>query len=300
MRILLQQQLFSPPLLSPLGIVPVVEDGARSWMSGCHGIWHNLALIIPSVLFIVFLASQARKSLTRLSYGRSYIIIVYYALLWVVSLLNLAWCFLQAWQCTPGRETSWNILSLFTASGMLFLEVSLIAFLLQGNQANGVEALTRVFVVSGVAVCVDILLKAIYVFGFGVPLFLDTSGSTHRVKWGLWVVHRLLLAAVYGFILYMYNSKWRERLPARPAFYNYIVTMLLLNCVTLFACILMGNELAFGFWIYNLTIICYHSLYPPFLYVTFLADFFQEEDLYLENIYYSEMRDAGFFDGEWD
>lgn len=119
-------------------------------------------------------------------------------------------------------------------------------------------------------------LQAIYVFGFGVPLFLDTSGSTHRVKWGLWVVHRLLLAAVYGFILYMYNSKWRERLPglfvfsffrlysriyhfslnwcssvtaaARPAFYNYIVTMLLLNCVTLFACILMGNELGFGFW----------------------------------------------------
>lgn len=44
---------------------------------------------------------------------------------------------------------------------MLFLEVSLIAFLLQGNQANGVEALTRVFVVSGVAVCVDILLKVL-------------------------------------------------------------------------------------------------------------------------------------------
>ena len=26
----------------------------------------------------------------------------------------------------------------------------------------------------------------------------------------------------------------------------------------------------------------------------------QEEDLHLENVYYSEMKDAGFFDGDWE
>lgn len=26
----------------------------------------------------------------------------------------------------------------------------------------------------------------------------------------------------------------------------------------------------------------------------------QEEDLRLENVYYSEMKDAGFFDADWD
>lgn len=52
----------------------------------------------------------------------------------------------QAWECTPGKELSWNVLSLFTTSGMLFLEVSLLAFLLQGNNASGLQALTRPFV----------------------------------------------------------------------------------------------------------------------------------------------------------
>lgn len=65
----------------------------------------------------------------------------------------------QAWQCMPDRAFSWNVLSLFTKSGMLFLEVSLIAFLLQGNDASGFESLARTFVISGAVVAADVLLK---------------------------------------------------------------------------------------------------------------------------------------------
>ncbi|MQM16781.1 hypothetical protein Taro_049748, partial [Colocasia esculenta] len=156
----------------PLAVVPefvasAAADGGGTgsapdlsgWITDCHGLWHNLSLIVPSALFVAFLAAQARRSLTKLSYGRSYIMISYYGLLWAVSLLNLLWCVLQSWQCTPGKELGWNLLSLLTTSGMLFLEVSLVAFLLQGNQASGVEALTRTFIISGVIISVDILLK---------------------------------------------------------------------------------------------------------------------------------------------
>lgn len=65
----------------------------------------------------------------------------------------------QAWQCTSGKEPAWNLLSLFTTSGMLFLEISLVAFLLQGNYASGLEALMRTFVISGIIVAGDIFLK---------------------------------------------------------------------------------------------------------------------------------------------
>ena len=66
---------------------------------------------------------------------------------------------IQAWECTPGKELAWNILSLFTTSGMLFLEVSLIAFLLQGNYVGGLEDLTRPFGLSSLIVGLDLLLK---------------------------------------------------------------------------------------------------------------------------------------------
>ena len=129
---------------------------------------------------------------------------------------------------------------------------------------------------------VDIFFQAIYMFGFGIPLFIDSDDHTHPLKWNLWVIHRLVLTAVYGFILFMYHSKWRERLPgkfvwhmqivtvvsyqfhdclnlvffffffklsaARPAFYNYIAIMFSMNALALLACALTGSGAGFGFW----------------------------------------------------
>ncbi|KAK6920985.1 Transmembrane protein TPRA1/CAND2/CAND8 [Dillenia turbinata] len=302
MNHLLQQTLQIQPSLSPPSssfisdqIGPSGDDHHRP----CHGFWYSFLLILPSLLFVAYLAFHANKNFQKLSNRRSHLIIAYYVLLWIASLLNLAWSSLQGWQCTPGKEVSWNFLSLFTTSGMLFLEISLVAFLvIQENYASGLETLTRIFVISGLIGGVDLLLKIIYVFGFGVPLFFDSDSPW--VKWGLWIFHKLLLTGVYGFILYVHHSNWREKLPPRPAFYNYIVFMFAFNILALFACGLAGTGAAFGLWLYNFTVICYHSFYLPFLYVTFLADFFQEEDFLLDNVYYSEMKDAGFFDTDWE
>ncbi|KAG0483817.1 hypothetical protein HPP92_011901 [Vanilla planifolia] len=308
----LEELAMKPLVISPEAAVPVEEvvgrSGVSSWLVDCHGLLYNIGLIVPAALFVAYLASQVRRSFSKVRYGSSYIMMAYYGLIWIVSVLNLTWCILQAWQCTPTKEFSWNLLSLCTKSGMLFLEVSLISFLLQGNQAGDLEALTRTFVVSGVIVAVDVLLKAVYVFGFGVPMFLDGVGPSNHVKWGLWIVHKLLLAAVYVLILFMYHSKWREMLPgtssrtnlAQPAFRNYICVMFSINALSLFSCLLMENGAGFGYWLLSLVTLCYHSLYLPFLYITFLADFFREEDMRLENVYYSEMKDAGFFDADWD
>ena len=71
-------------------------------------------------------------------------------------------------QCNPAKQSSWNMLSLFTNSGMLFLEISLVAFLLQGNHATGSDALTRTFVVSGIIVAGDMLLKVRIFYMFPV------------------------------------------------------------------------------------------------------------------------------------
>lgn len=300
-------QVKNDPHLSipPLPNLPAKTDGhalpaSFSSSSECHGFWFDAVLILFSVLFVLYLAVHAKKNVKKLFTRRSYIMISYYALLWLATGLNLAWSSLQAWQCSPGKEAAWNILSLFTTSGMLCLEISLLAFLLQEDYTSGLGALAHNFVVSGIIVGVDMLLKVIYVFGFGVPLFLDSVGSTNKTKWGLWIIHILLLTAAYGFILFVHFSKSRDQLPPRPAFYKYVIIMFVVDAVALLACGLGVMGAGLGIWLYNLTVFCYHSFYLPFLYVTFLADFFQEDDFLLENAYYSEMKDAGFFDADWD
>lgn len=127
--------------------------------SPCHGFWHNAALVVPSALFIAYLGFQAKWNVKKLRHGRSYVMIAYYVLLWFAAVLNLAWSSFQVWQCAPGKDVAWNLLSLSTASVLLCLEISVVAFFLQDNYVSGLETLAHTFMVSGVIVGVDVLLK---------------------------------------------------------------------------------------------------------------------------------------------
>lgn len=66
---------------------------------------------------------------------------------------------------------------------MLFLEISLLAFLLKENYSGGMEALLHNFVISGILVGVDVLLKVTYECTFRFvwlifPLFDSTICAT--------------------------------------------------------------------------------------------------------------------------
>jgi len=56
---------------------------------------HDTFVAVSSLLFVLCLALKAKKNINSLCNGGSYIIASCYALLWIVTLLNLAWSFLQ-------------------------------------------------------------------------------------------------------------------------------------------------------------------------------------------------------------
>lgn len=84
----------SLPRIAELPITAKTSVGDES-TGQCHGVLHDAVLVVPTVLFVLYLAVHAKKNLTKLRNGRSYIMISYYALLWLASALNLAWCSLQ-------------------------------------------------------------------------------------------------------------------------------------------------------------------------------------------------------------
>lgn len=75
--------------------------GGGGWFVECHGLWHNVLMIVPSALFVIYLASQAKRSFSKVSNGRSHVVAVLYAILWLVSIFNLAWCSIQVPICYP-------------------------------------------------------------------------------------------------------------------------------------------------------------------------------------------------------
>ncbi|KAK4276822.1 hypothetical protein QN277_014928 [Acacia crassicarpa] len=39
------------------------------WFLECHGFWHNAVLIVASFLFVLYLATQSKKSFLKFSHG---------------------------------------------------------------------------------------------------------------------------------------------------------------------------------------------------------------------------------------
>jgi hypothetical protein len=66
-----------------------------------------------------------------------------------------------------------------------------------------------------------VFIQTIYVFGFGVPLFIDGGQGTGG-KWGLWILHKLVLTGVYGLIVFMHHSRWRDRLPGNRLLFSVV------------------------------------------------------------------------------
>lgn len=102
----------------------------------------------------------------------------------------------KSWECSPGKEVPWNILSLFTTSGMLFLEVSLVAFLLHGNSVSGTQSLGRTFVISGLIVALDLLLKVVSF----TPRMLRHSHRVSIFIWEDWGLFRQCTCSDLGYL----------------------------------------------------------------------------------------------------
>ncbi|CAI8584335.1 unnamed protein product [Vicia faba] len=93
-----------------------------------------------------------------------------------------------AWQCTPGKEVAWNMLSLFTASCMLYLKRSFMDLLLNNGYMNDMETLVHTSTVLEIVVYVDILLKVTLAFVYKYILLSFnklTRGHPHNEK--VWI-----------------------------------------------------------------------------------------------------------------
>mmetsp|Transcript_33187 Transcript_33187/g.71533 ORF Transcript_33187/g.71533 Transcript_33187/m.71533 type:complete len:126 (-) Transcript_33187:174-551(-) len=115
-------------------------------------------------------------------------------------------------------------------------------------------------------------------------------------KWGFWTAHHLLYCVVYAFILVLPHTHLRDFLPARPSFYRYVALLCANNFGLVVGAMMVGSKHVTGYCVYGFFNFLYFACYPPLLYMTFLSEFFIDDELELEHAYYSEMREAGYFD----
>lgn len=126
----------------------------------------------------------------------------------------------------------------------------------------------------------------------------SAAGDMRWSKWSFWLLHSLAAVVLYAAIVLLPFTRWRDALPAKPSFYRYVLALLAVYVVMAVGAILIGSKLLAGYCIYGAANFIYYACYAPLLYWTFLAEFFSDEQMDLDLMYYSEMRDAGWFDDE--
>lgn len=261
----------------------------------------NLIYSVPTLAFLVFLTWRLKPALRRLVRSQSQIMRTYYSFLWVVCILNLFRCWFQIAESTgSGRnEKMWNFMWLLTMAGMTVMEVSVVTFLSQGYIATGKEALIRTLVISGAVALVDAIVKICLIFGYGTSLFLyhdPLEEDMSWAKWGFWAAHHLLYVSIYAFILVLPHTHLRDYLPARPSFYRYVAILCANNVGLVIGSMMVGAKNTTGYCVYGTFTWLFFGFFPILLYITFLAEFFVDDDLELESALYSELRDAGYFE----
>lgn len=159
------------------------------------------------------------------------------------------------------------------------------------------QALLQTSVISGGAALVDAVIKILYIFAFHIQLYLyDATGDMRWSKWSFWFMHSLLAVLCYTAILVLPFTPWRDILPAKASFYRYALCLLLGYLTMGVGSLLIGAKVAAGYCVYGSAMWLYYAAYPALVYLTFLAEFFSDEQLDIDMMYYSEMRDAGCFD----
>lgn len=177
----------------------------------------------------------------------------------------------------------------------------LTAYCFASNCPCSLQALLNTVVVSGAAALAETVVKVLCIFAFHVPLFLyDPAGDMHWSKWSFWLMHSLAAMLCYGAILVIPFTQWRELLPAKPSFYRYVMCLLAVYTTLAVGSILVGSKVVAGYCVYGSAMWLYYASYPPLMYFTFLAEFFADEQLDVDLLYYSEMRDAGCFDDAYE
>jgi Predicted membrane protein len=118
------------------------------------------------------------------------------------------------------------------------VQVSIIVFLLHGYIGNAIVMLRRTAIISGAISLFDALIKAVLIWGLGVPLYKfggstigDPEGDMTWSKWGFWMMHAMVFAAAYLVMLVLPFTKWRDLLPSKDTFHYYVRILFTVNLV---------------------------------------------------------------------
>lgn len=247
----------------------------------------DLFLGFASLVFAIFLLTKARRTFKLLRESESVTMTTYYIFLWIVCIFNILRFVIVS--VVPEPKLFYELLYNMMNAILLFVEISVIIFMSHGYMVSGREAISRTIKICGLIATIFLGIECGITFGLHISLFEQEDWQASL----FWLLLSVILSIGYATILILPNTRFRERLPARPLFYQYSQFMLVLQLLRAVGSLLNFFGIFIGFCFLMLWLLVYYALYGPLLYWGFLKDFLRDVAL---SEYYSEMVINGYFD----
>jgi len=248
----------------------------------------DLILLIPTLIFLLFLLWNLKKSLRKLKESESMIISTYYKFIWIVCVFNIVKCLIII--TTLQTPFIFDFLYLISNSLLIFLEISVVVLMSYGYMVTGREAMQHTAFISFIVTLFYFTIQCIAKYIFEVPLFNMTTTSAL-----FWFIIGSIFMISYATVMILPSTCLKDKLPARPSYYHYVGFLLSLYSIRTLGSALIFFGANIGFCLVDIQMLIYYSLFAPVLYICFMRDFFK--DIFLPD-YFVEMRKSGFFDSD--
>lgn len=249
-------------------------------------IW-DLMILIPNVLFLLFLLVKIRRACIKLRKNDSPMFSVCLILVCVANLISLVRCIVSMCLTVPlgtSDRVIWLVLRFF----LLATELSVIVFGFMFGHLDSRASIHRVLALT-------FAIALAYSFSQGALEFFSPNTTFHNITVNtgdsyylfghggmmFWFVSSVVLSAVYLMVCILPFTALHRRfaIPTRLSFYAYCAILAALNTAQSVGCGLLyfAHEPA-GWCVIDATAYLYFTGFAPLIYVTFLRSFFNYAD----------------------
>ncbi|XP_058144102.1 transmembrane protein adipocyte-associated 1 isoform X2 [Dasypus novemcinctus] len=263
-----------PPPLAPNISVPhpclqlLYEDIGTSRVR-----YWDLLLLVPNVLFFIFLLWKLPSARAKIRVTSSPIFITFYILVFVVALVGIARAVVSMTVSTSDAATVadkilWEITRLF----LLAIELSVVILGLAFGHLESKSSIKRVLAITTV-------LSLAYSVTQGTLEILYPDAHLSAEDFNIYGHGGRQFWLVYSLVVVLPRTPLKERisLPSRRSFYVYAGILALLNLLQGLGSALLCADIIEGLCCVDATTFLYFSFFAPLIYVAFLRGFFGSE-----------------------
>ncbi|KAM9186358.1 transmembrane protein adipocyte-associated 1 isoform 1-T1 [Dugong dugon] len=271
-----------PPPLAPNISVPhrclllLYEDIGTSRVR-----YWDLLLLIPNVLFFIFLLWKLPLARAKIRITSSPIFITFYILVFVVALVGIARAVVSMTVSTSDAATVadkilWEITRFF----LLAIELSVVILGLAFGHLESKSSIKRVLAITTVlSLAYSVTQGTLEILYPDAHLSAEDFNIYGHGGRQFWLVSSCFFFLVYSLVVVLPKTPLKDRipLPSRRSFYVYAGILALLNLLQGLGSALLCADIIEGLCCVDATTFLYFSFFAPLIYVTFLRGFFGSE-----------------------